>query len=64
MNESVDRVLRYIAGTKGAIIHQLGQHFHFRLGRMDCLFSQGRFAWKGSRLVWKAIINVIMLLLH
>ena len=51
MNDSVTRVLRYIAGTKNAIVHQMGQHFHFQCMEMDCLFNRGHFDWKGSRLV-------------
>ena len=50
MNDSVDRVLRYIAGTKGATIHQLGQHFHFSVGTDGLSFQSGTFRLEGVKI--------------
>ena len=49
MNESVDRVLRYIAGTKDATVHQLGQHFNFSMGSEGVSFQSGSFRLEGIK---------------
>jgi dihydrofolate synthase/folylpolyglutamate synthase len=49
MNDSVDRVFRYIAGTKEATIHQLGQHFNFSVGSEGLSFQSGTFRLEGIK---------------
>ena len=44
------KLLRYIAGTKGATIHQLGQHFNFSVGTDGLSFQSGTFRLEGVKI--------------
>ena len=49
MTDSVNRVLRYIAGTKDAIVHQMGHQFHFSVHRDSLSFQSGIFRLEGVK---------------
>ena len=49
MNDSVSRVLRYIASTKEAVIHQLGTNFNFSSTPEGLSFQSGAFRLEGIK---------------